>query len=68
MSEETTNEYTRMREAAERYRELLEMLIDVTACDAGNPDGGNTQDCQHCQMVRELAFVQTVLELPPPSL
>lgn len=51
------------------YRDLLDRASDWFAdiatemgCDAGNPDGGSSQDCEHCRMLGFINEIDAALE------
>lgn len=43
------------------YEELLTILIDETDCYAGNPDGGSSASCEHCQYYQAREEIRKVI-------
>lgn len=60
-----------MTDKDELYDEIARMLADEgswhqsiaddLSCDAGNFDGGNTRDCEHCQHRRRSDAIEALL-------
>lgn len=36
-------------------------MADDMGCDAGNPDGGSSQTCEHCQMARWVGRIDALI-------
>lgn len=45
----------------EIHRSTFEDEADNIGCDAGNSDGGSTQDCSHCQLIRAIEEIDQIL-------
>lgn len=44
-----------------------EGYVDTLSCDAGNFDGGNSRDCEHCQHRRRLEVLDALFaDIRPP--
>ncbi len=53
-----------LRETAdllEIHRFTFEDEADDMGCDAGNPDGGSTSNCKHCQLKRAIEEIDQIL-------
>lgn len=60
----TSNLTTILQEAVnllEIHRFTFEGEAVNIGCDAGNPDGGSTESCEHCQLIQDIEEIDQVL-------
>lgn len=46
----------------EFHRVVFKVEMDNMGCDAGNPDGGSTENCDHCQLKRSVGEINRILD------
>lgn len=60
-SDHTLQENEELRNALRDEYAGHEAYADNTPCDAGNFDGGNSQECEHCEHKRRMQILERLL-------